>query len=83
MGDTEFLIREIIMGRCKCNEIQKKNKKKWQFVLMARLVSDTHANGKLDTWKLVSYFFFFLGEWRGEQMKHGINVIYVEFYVNL
>lgn len=29
------------------------------------------------------FFFFFLGEWRGEQMKHGINVIYVEFYVNL
>lgn len=50
---------------------------------MARLVSDTRANGKLDTWKLVSYFYFFLGEWRGEQMKHGINVIYVEFYVNL
>lgn len=34
---------------------------------MARLVSDTRANGKLDTWKLVSYFFFF------ERVERGAN----------
>lgn len=70
------------MGRCKCNEIQKKKK-------MAVRINGEARIGHSCKWKAgyleagFIFFFFFLGEWRGEQMKHGINVIYVEFYVNL
>lgn len=44
-GGVEFLIHEIIVGRCKCAT---RSKKKWR---------RSYANGEqMDVWKLVLYF---------------------------